>query len=166
MPRKKKESAPTPQWSSILIPLYVYPSPGAWDPLYTAIEAYPNLNFTIIVNPGNGPGNGVIPDANYLREIPRLNSNSNVRTIGYISTSWTKRKLALVLADIDTYAGWCVISAGLGISGIFLDETPTIYCESSMQFLSCLASTIRSESNFGNDPLVRPPPGIKSSVKT
>jgi hypothetical protein len=31
---KKKRSAPPK--SSILVPLYVYPAPGAWDPLFTA----------------------------------------------------------------------------------------------------------------------------------
>jgi hypothetical protein len=31
---KKKKSAPPK--SSILVPLYVYPAPGAWEPLFTA----------------------------------------------------------------------------------------------------------------------------------
>lgn len=31
----KKDKDPPP--SDILIPLYVYPSPGAWDPVYTAL---------------------------------------------------------------------------------------------------------------------------------
>lgn len=31
--RKKKA---TPPKANVLVPLYVYPSPGAWDPLFTA----------------------------------------------------------------------------------------------------------------------------------
>ena len=31
----KKKKGPPPK-SNVLLPLYVYPAPGAWDPLFTA----------------------------------------------------------------------------------------------------------------------------------
>ena len=38
---KKKKTAPPK--SSILVPLYVYPAPGAWEPLFTASATNPHF---------------------------------------------------------------------------------------------------------------------------
>jgi hypothetical protein len=156
-----RKKARTPD-SSILVPLYIYPSPGAWDPLYTAIKAYPSLNFTLVINPASGPGEGNGPDANYTKEIPVLNSYPNVRLVGYVSTNYTNRNLTLALDDIATYASWAENATyrGLDMQGIFLDETPTQYTDASAHFLEACALAVRSNSTgFGVDPLIIQNPG-------
>ncbi|KAH7360230.1 Spherulation-specific family 4-domain-containing protein [Rhexocercosporidium sp. MPI-PUGE-AT-0058] len=155
---KKKNNTPR---SDVLVPLYVYPNPGAWDPLFEAAERYPHLNFTAVVNPASGPGDTPSPDANYTREIPRLNSYPNVRTVGYVSTSWTNRNVSLALADIQTYSKWASNSTvpNLGMRGIFLDETPATWTAESQEYLEDIASAIRSDAGLGSDPLIIHNPG-------
>jgi hypothetical protein len=113
----------------------------------------------VVVNPASGPGVGSGPDSNYTREIPRLNSYANVRTVGYVSTSWTNREISLALQDITTYSAWSrnATVKGLGMRGIFLDETPAQWSSASAQFLDTIAGAIRSETGFGLNPLVRKP---------
>ena len=169
-----KKSKAAPPKSTILVPLYVYPAQGAWDPLFTAqatniplfltypeltvssIESHPGLNFTVVVNPASGPGAGAGPDANYTREIPRLNAHANVRTVGYVSTDYTKRDIGAILNDITVYSGWSENATvkGLGMQGIFLDETPSQYDTASAEFFETIAASIRSATGLGKDPLV------------
>ena len=40
--KKKKTAVPR---SGVLVPLYVYPSPGAWDPLYNAYVRHQYFTF-------------------------------------------------------------------------------------------------------------------------
>ncbi|KAL2074258.1 hypothetical protein VTL71DRAFT_8036 [Oculimacula yallundae] len=157
---RKKNNGGAPK-STVLVPLYVYPNPGAWDPLFEAAERYPNLNFTAVVNPASGPGDQPLPDGNYTRDIPRLNSYPNVRTVGYVSTSWTNRNISLALADIQTYSKWASDSTvpNLGMKGIFLDETPTTWTAEAQEYLENVASAIRSDSGLSNDPLIIQNPG-------
>jgi hypothetical protein len=100
---------------------------------------------------------GAWPDGNYTREIPRLNAYGNVRTVGYVSTDYTKRNLSLVLQDIGTYSAWSenITSPGLGMHGIFLDETPSQYDAASAEFFETIESAVRSAVGLGNNPLVR-----------
>jgi hypothetical protein len=123
---------------------------------FDSIASHSNLNFTIVVNPASGPGSGAGPDANYTREIPRLNAYANVRTLGYVSTAYAKRDLGEVLQDISTYSTWSWNStvAGLGMQGIFLDETPAQYDSANAQFFETIASAVRSETGLGSNPLV------------
>jgi len=155
---KKKNGAPR---SDVLVPLYVYPSPGAWDPLFEAAEKHPNLNFTAVVNPASGPGDTPEPDGNYTRDIPRLNSYPNIRTVGYVSTVWTNRNISLALADISTYSKWATNATipNLGMRGIFLDETPATWTAESQEYLENIASAIRSDAGLGSDPLIIQNPG-------
>jgi Spherulation-specific family 4 len=123
------------------------------------IANHPSLNFTIVVNPSSGPGNGAGPDANYTREIPRLNGYANVRTFGYVSTNYAKRDLSMVLRDISTYSAWSENSTfpGLGMHGIFFDETSSQYEPANAQFFETIASAVRSETGLGSNPLVSCP---------
>lgn len=56
----------------ILFLLYIYPSPSAWQPLYTSLPTYPNVTFDLIINPASGPGSATYPDANYNAAISKL----------------------------------------------------------------------------------------------
>jgi hypothetical protein len=106
----------------------------------------------VVINPGNGPGPGPLPDANYTREIPRLNAKANVRTVGYVSTVYTTRDVKAVMKDINVYSAWA--DHGLGMQGIFLDETPGVWEDDSGSFLENVASSIRSAVGLGAEPLV------------
>ncbi|TQS37199.1 hypothetical protein Golomagni_02335 [Golovinomyces magnicellulatus] len=177
--KKKKQSSLVALSKAIIVPLYVYPFPKAWDPLYKAIQNYKRLNFIVVINPENGPGRQnygqfhygdeedtiSIPDSNYIREIPKLNSFSNVLTVGYVSTNWAKRDLELVLGDIKIYSNWSKKHRNgsipdLGVRGIFLDETLSCYTDTGAQFFKQLALFIRSEDIFGPNSLIIHNPGL------
>lgn len=106
----------------------------------------------MVVNPNSGPGSTPLPDGNYTREIPRLNSHANVRTIGYVSTNYGKRDLKTMIKDVNVYSGWA--EHALMMHGIFLDETPSLYDFSAASAYEQLATQIRSVSGFGVNPLV------------
>jgi Spherulation-specific family 4 len=104
-----------------------------------------------VINPHNGPGAITGPDANYKREIARLNSYANVRTIGYVATGYAKRELAAVLQDIAVYSAWSKNpTSGLGMQGIFFDETPSQYEPSFARFLDIAHAAARSAVGFGS----------------
>ena len=85
-----------------------------------------------------------MPDEHYTREIPLLSAHRNVRTVGYVSTSWGNRTLSSVLQDISTYSGWSKSSVqGLSIQGIFLDETPAVFTASGLKFLNAVGAVIK-----------------------
>jgi Spherulation-specific family 4 len=119
------------------------------------VTNHPGLTFIIVINPHSGPGAITGPDVNYTREIPRLNSYANVRTIGYVATGYAKRELALVLQDITTYSAWSKnATSGLGMQGIFFDETPSQYEPSIAQFLDTAHAAVRSAAGFGSQGMV------------
>ncbi|KAK4981133.1 hypothetical protein LTR28_004546 [Elasticomyces elasticus] len=138
-----------PKPTTILIPLYVYPSLGAWDVLYERITTYPDRQFILVINPHNGPGATNRPDENYTRELCKLNVYPNVRIIGYVAIGYAKRSLGLVLHDIATYAGWADSLAALRIQGIFLDETPDLYDPDIAEYLETITSTVADTHGLG-----------------
>lgn len=137
---------PAMSTTAILVPLYVYPFEGAWQPLFDAITAHPDTQFLVVINPGNGPGPAALPDANYCREIPKLRSHSNVTVFGYVHVQWAQRQFDAVLQDVETYAAWPdqpnYPHEPVQIDGIFIDETPTAADARTLEYLGCLASMI------------------------
>jgi hypothetical protein len=77
---------------------------------------------------------------NYSREIPKLNTQVNVVTVGYICIDYYSRPLSEICAEIDTYIGWATEfeKTGLGIRGILLDETPNYYTVERAEYLNAL----------------------------
>ncbi|KAI9794227.1 MAG: hypothetical protein M1816_006153 [Peltula sp. TS41687] len=176
---------------NIIVPLYVYPDPGAWDPLYEAyywveqrandvslvlgsISKHPSLNFTIIVNPSDGPGDPPYPDDNYLKEIPRLNQYPNVRTVGYVAINYASRPIQKVLGDISVYAGWnsqkisktdgsgtaLNLEAGrLVVHGIFFDETPYQASAKNLEYMSRINRYVRDSVGIAEAKMVIHNPG-------
>lgn len=123
------------------------------------ISTHPNVNFTIVINPGNGPGPDDLPDANYTRAIPILSSYANVRLLGYVHTSYTTRNAAAVYRDIKTYAEWPTKSANpnLAVRGIFFDETPQQYSAHSLAYLQNLTQLTKGLNGLGSIPYVSYP---------
>ncbi|KAJ1021929.1 hypothetical protein NDA16_003691 [Ustilago loliicola] len=91
----------------ILIPLYIYPLPNAWVPLFTAIKNNPSAAFTVAINPNSGPGNSKAPDADYAAAIKQLRATAGINQIlelvGYVSTDYGKRAAAEVKADVAKF---------------------------------------------------------------
>ncbi|KAI2786610.1 hypothetical protein POX_g08998 [Penicillium oxalicum] len=156
--RKKNSMGPK---SKVFVPLYVYPAPGAWTPLENVISTHPDVNFTVVINPGNGPGPDSLPDANYTREIPKLASYSNVRLLGYVHTSYAQRNISLLRKDIETYAAWPSESSNpnLTVQGIFFDETPQQFSDQAVTYLQNLTDLVKSQKAFGPDGFVVHNPG-------
>ncbi|KAJ5766619.1 uncharacterized protein N7511_004235 [Penicillium nucicola] len=147
--------------AKVFVPLYVYPAPGAWTPLENVISAHPDVNFTVVINPGNGPGPDSLPDANYTREIPNLSSYENVRLLGYVYTSYAKRNVSAIRKDIQTYADWPTNSSNpnLAVQGIFFDETPQQYDAQTLTYLQGLTDFVKDLESLGPDQFVVHNPG-------
>ncbi|MBC7854997.1 MAG: spherulation-specific family 4 protein [Pirellulaceae bacterium] len=107
-------AADPPPKMRLLVPAYFYPAGKGekeWERLLTAPE---EAGVVAIVNPASGPGRRV--DANYTKVLEQA-KKSKVTLIGYVSTSYGKRKIEEVKADVDQW-----IRFYPGIQGIFFDE--------------------------------------------
>ncbi|KAM5349733.1 hypothetical protein ACJ41O_006238 [Fusarium nematophilum] len=119
--------------TGILLPLYKYPSEswndGAanWKPAFDAIAADSSIPWLVVVNPFNGPGPTGKPgneDVNYIAGTAKLNSYSNVKTIGYVRTNYGQSPLEELKANITTWSQWSTYTeADIAIHGIFFDES-------------------------------------------
>ncbi|KAJ9668365.1 hypothetical protein H2201_001413 [Coniosporium apollinis] len=128
--------------SEVIFPLYIYPAESAWDPF---IEQNRGTNFTLVINPASGPGVGSLPDANYTRELTRLNTQyQNVRCIGYVATTYGMKDIEIVEQEIATYAGWGLRDPSLAVAGVFLDETPWQYSPGADQYFQRIRATVSS----------------------
>jgi hypothetical protein len=146
---------------SVILPLYIYPGEGAWTPVYTAyiqhrsssngrVDKYPDLQFLIVINPGDGPGNQTLLDPNYERELPILNSKKNVRTIGYVRTTWATRNINDVFRDVSVYSSWADNKTeDYKMHGIFYDEAPTVYTDAALTFMKNADDFVRKQAGFG-----------------
>jgi hypothetical protein len=158
--------------SKILLPLYIYPHPGAWEPIYTAysvlsfphlhpstytssITVHRDLQFLVIVNPNSGPGAAPWwPNEDYIREIPRLNALRNVTTLGYVRVTYCKRDLEETLEDIETYAGRGRKDDGARVDGIFVDETVNIYSKEAKLYLDAIDRKVEESIGVAGNRLV------------
>lgn len=114
-------------------------------------SSYPKVQFNAIVNIHDGPGEGVLPNEAYGKAIGTLKSFDNVRTIGYVATTWCERNLSSVLDDIAAYSFWGIYSPLLALDGIFVDETPTKYTPDYVSYLQTISQAVHNS------------PGLKDS---
>lgn len=110
----------------IVVPLYMYPLKGAWDPLFEAARFRPEVTFIAVVNPNSGPGTDVLPDASYLAALQEMGAIANILALGYVHCSYGRRALGTVTRDIDVYRRWNMeADPAIRIDGIFFDEAPS-----------------------------------------
>ncbi|MCE9525960.1 MAG: spherulation-specific family 4 protein [Planctomycetales bacterium] len=91
-------AADPPPKMRLLVPAYFYPAGKGekeWERLLAAPE---EAGVVAIVNPASGPGRRV--DANYTKVLEQAR-RSKLTLIGYVSTSYGKRKTEEVKADVD-----------------------------------------------------------------
>ncbi|KAF7533151.1 hypothetical protein G7054_g7336 [Neopestalotiopsis clavispora] len=143
----------------LIVPLYIYPTTAStWQPLYDAVETRSSLNFTVVVNPASGPGTDMVPDEQYYSAIQKLNSYSNVQTVGYVRTGYATRDIDTVIEEVKTYAGWSSNSSSIAMSGIFFDESPHEYSDSAVEYMKNISSTVKgADGLFGDKTVIRNP---------
>lgn len=140
---------------AVAVPLYVYPSPGAWSPLFAAAERNSSVRFDVIINPASGPG-GAVPDANYVIQVAKLRSLPNVLLFGYVHVQWGHRPIQDVLRDISTWAKWSDHATDIHIDGIFVDEGP-----SNLQEIGYMTEVSQhAEEAFKGDVVIWLNPGV------
>jgi len=100
----------------------------------------------VVVNPNSGPGDSPLPSHDYVREVPKLNVNANVYTVGYVRIHYCNKPLSQVYEEIETYAGWAkdYESSGLGVKGILLDETPNHWSAERVEYLDAVHQHIKA----------------------
>ena len=110
------------------------------------------MNFTVVINPFNGPGLDAVPDLCYQREIPVLAKHDNVHVVGYIHTSYASRDIAMVGKEIETYSKWAENSGipGLAVEGLFVDEVPWHYDEKVASYLQDIRNLVNKSRGFGS----------------
>ncbi|PVH95704.1 glycoside hydrolase family 135 protein [Periconia macrospinosa] len=136
---------------NVLVPLYINPEAGGWDRLVDSAIKHSSTNFTVILNPSNGPGSTAWPSGTYIAEIKKLNKLPNVATIGYIDVDDGQRANANVLKEIETYAGWN--NSQIALSGIFFDHTPSlewgdIVNGTAQEYLRNISATVKTLGGF------------------
>ncbi|KAF2737853.1 hypothetical protein EJ04DRAFT_87500 [Polyplosphaeria fusca] len=151
---------------SILLPLYIYPWPGTWDPLYWIANTNPKLNITVILNPCSGPCVNGIPEQPYIDEMPKLKDWPNIRTLGYVATNYTNKPLDTVLAEIATYSNWPQIlnNSRMAVDGIFFDETPGAYDWRKHDYLKAATDAVKGNAGLGQRVVVQNPGTIPDLV--
>jgi hypothetical protein len=106
------------------------------------------VQFTAILNVHNGPGDGALPNPEYSHAIETLNGFNNVRTVGYVATTWCTRDLISVLDDVAAYSFWGEYEDSLALDGIFVDETPTQYSPDSVSYLQSIAQAVHESDGL------------------
>lgn len=99
--------------TGLLIPLYTYPTDGSWSVVRETKLAHPSVPILAVTNPHNGPGE--TQNDSYVRGIHTLQSGGVV-VLGYVYTSYAKRDIEQVKADITSFHSW------YQVDGIFLDN--------------------------------------------
>ncbi|CAI4213061.1 unnamed protein product [Parascedosporium putredinis] len=179
-PRRRASPLPdqSPTSPFVCVPLYIYPDPGAWEPLVEAALAHPTSYFHAIINPYNGPGPTPLPDANYVNALRRLAALPNVTVLGYVHVTYGKRNAAAVEKDIGEYAAWASRdtfrpgdigegdatageSARIRVDGIFFDEAPSDLADLAyMSRLTRCARRLLRGAKSGANGLVMLNPGV------
>ncbi|PBP24589.1 spherulin 4-like cell surface protein [Diplocarpon rosae] len=150
----------TGQKSSILLPLYIYPATNTtWSPLFDVLEARPELNFIVVINPSSGPGLMQYPDEQYSASVAKLNTYSNVRTVGYVRTGYTSRDLSTVASEVSTYSGWVSNSSRLAMHGIFFDEAPHTFSADAVQYMHVANQAVKDATGLQGDKTIIHNPG-------
>ena len=132
----------------IIFPLYLYPGDNgsAWNDVTSTIEAYPGVQWQIVINPNTGPGTTGYPsDQNIISGIAKLNSYSNVNTVGYVETLKGQKSISDVNAETDVYASWASYSdANIAIGGIYFDDVSSEQSSTMYSYYQTVAAHARS----------------------
>jgi hypothetical protein len=135
---------------SLAVPMYQYPTIGTYWTDINSAAASSHLPFEL-VDPANGPG--TVVDPIYTSSIAD-NTTKNIRSIGYVDTSYQARSYQDAYNDIDQ---WYQMYPG--VTGIFLDQIQ----EGSAADRCYIASLYNHVKNTHPDALVVINPGTHIS---
>ena len=96
-----------------LVPAYFHPGNGSWALMCDDMSAH-GPGHVAVMNPNSGPGTAVDP---HYGEAVAFCQTRGQKVIGYVHTSYGRRTLTAVKADINRYYSFYP-----AIDGIFLDE--------------------------------------------
>lgn len=97
----------------VAIPSYIYPCNAMTGCYWTQLlDGAPPVKIALI-NPNNGPGTTISQD--YVDQVARAHARGII-VLGYVYSSYGRRGLPAVKADIDRHYSW------YGVDGIFVDE--------------------------------------------
>ncbi|KAH8883159.1 spherulin 4-like cell surface protein [Thozetella sp. PMI_491] len=139
-----RQSSKTPS-ASVILPLYIYPiDNSSWSPVHQAVKLRPDIKFLIVINPHDGPGEGLVPNEEYHEAISFLSSYTNVQMLGYVRTGYATRNISDVTNEVAIYSGWASNSSSLAMSGIFLDEAPHQYTPDAVSFMKKVDQVVKN----------------------
>ena len=144
-PSRAAEPATSPV--RLLVPAYFYPGVKGMDEWKRLAKAAKDVPIVAIANPASGPGQR--QDPAYVAAL-KLAQDAGVTVIGYVSTSYAKRELADVKADID---GWLKLYPS--IDGFFFDEQAS--GKESVPFYQTVAAHARERRKETNCLIVTNP---------
>ncbi|KAJ0106925.1 hypothetical protein J7T55_011020 [Diaporthe amygdali] len=109
----------------LVLPLYVYPTEGAWDYVYKVVRDNPAVTFDVILNVEDGPGSRD-PGFNdeWRNATSILKSYNNVQTWGYVHAAYNSSYLGEMAVNISYWARWHLYDKAIALDGIFIDEVP------------------------------------------
>lgn len=123
-----------------LVPAYFDPRGAAglkhWDRLIATAHLAP---VVAIANPASGPG--AEADATYVKTLARARQ-AGIRLVGYVTTSYAKRPLEEVKADVDRWIRFYPM-----IEGIFFDEQAS--GPEHVDYQTALYAYVRKERKLG-----------------
>ena len=79
----------------VILPMYSYPTNSEWSGVEAALANYPGVQFILIINPDNGPGQLT---SEWSSAVSTLKTYSNALVVGYIDTVGTSRTVSEVEA--------------------------------------------------------------------
>jgi Spherulation-specific family 4 len=116
-----------------------------------------------VVNPNNGPGDGLVPNDDYSEAVSQLSSYSNVQLLGYVRTGYAARNITDVIKEVSVYSGWSSNSSSLAMHGIFLDEAPHQYTAEAVDFIRKVDQVVKDSTGLRSARTVRLVPYVLSS---
>lgn len=109
--------------NGVIVPLYIYPTDpinnSSYNNLIDLARRFSDVPTIVALNPSSGPG--TVVDGNYTAAIDRL-TGASIQVIGYVSSAYMDRSLALVKADA---LKWTQLYPR--VRGIWVDEMPNGY---------------------------------------
>jgi hypothetical protein len=110
------------------------------------------MQFLVIINLDNGPANSTFLDANFQRELPKLDRRQNVMAVGYVKTVNGARPAGDVFHDVDRYASWVDNATSHYVfQGIFFDETPSVYTKENDLFMRQIDDYVKHHKGLGRN---------------
>jgi hypothetical protein len=81
--------------------------------------------------------------------VEKLKSSRNVQLLGYVKIGYAKRSIATVKGQISKYAGWAAKKRSIAVDGIFIDEAPYQWNETTSKYLSDVHNAVKSAEDLG-----------------